>query len=381
MSYDLLVFIGRFQPFHLGHLAVIQRGLAEAKHVLVLVGSAHRPRSIRDPFTAEERSQLIRLGLAGDGAKITVIPGDAEAAARREQAIGDFAALTDTLRVSVAALDDAMYNDPIWIRNVHRTVFDCIGLIYPDREESELKIGLVGHSKDRSSYYLRLFPTWGAVNAVNHEGISATELRALYFSQPFETGQVPAAADAILAGRMPAPVLAWLRDFAKTPAYAELKAEQAFVDKYKSQFADLKYPAQHHTADAVVIQSGHILLVRRGARPGLGQLALPGGFIRPQETAFDAAIRELREETRLKVPEPVLRGSFSGKDLFDDPHRSTRGRTFTTAFRFDLRPDTELPRVKGGDDARDAFWVPLAKLRSDEMFEDHYYIVQKMVGL
>ena len=45
MSYDLLVFIGRFQPFHLGHLAVIRRGLAEARHVLVLVGSAHRPRS------------------------------------------------------------------------------------------------------------------------------------------------------------------------------------------------------------------------------------------------------------------------------------------------------------------------------------------------
>jgi bifunctional NMN adenylyltransferase/nudix hydrolase len=353
MSYDLLVFIGRFQPFHLGHLAVIRRGLAEAKHLLVLAGSADRPRSIRDPFTAEERARLIRLGLSGD----------------------------DAQRTTVAPLADAMYNDPIWIRNVHRAVFDCIARVYPGRDESGLKIGLVGHSKDHSSYYLRLFPTWGAVDALNHEGISATELRALYFSQPFETGQVPEAADAILAGRVPAPVLAWLHEFARTPAYAELKAEQAFVDRYQSQFAGLKYPVQHHTADAVVIQSGHILLVRRGARPGLGQLALPGGFIRPQETALDAAIRELREETRLKVPEPVLRGSLSGKDLFDDPHRSTRGRTFTTAFRFDLRADTELPRVKGGDDARDAFWLPLARLRCDEMFEDHYYIVQKMVGL
>lgn len=355
MQYDLLVFIGRFQPFHFGHLAVIRRALAEARHVLVLVGSAHRPRSIRDPFTAAERAAVI-------------------------QSSGVLAE-KDSARVTTAPLADAMYNDPVWIRNVHQAVFDCLRQIYPGRAEAELRIGLVGHGKDHSSYYLRLFPTWGAVDVANHEGISGSDLRALYFSQPFDTGPVPPAAEAMLAGRVPPAVHASLRQFATGTAYAELKAEQAFVDKYRSQFAGLKYPPQHHTADAVVIQSGHILLVRRGARPGLGQLALPGGFIHPDETALDAAVRELREETRLKVPEPVLRGSLTAKDQFDDPHRSTRGRTFTTAFRFDLRAETELPKVKGGDDARDAFWLPLARLRSEEMFEDHFYIVQKMVGI
>jgi bifunctional NMN adenylyltransferase/nudix hydrolase len=121
--------------------------------------------------------------------------------------------------------------------------------------------------------------------------------------------------------------------------------------------------------------------VRRGARPGKSQLALPGGFIQPNEPALEAAIRELREETRLKVPEPVLRGSLSAKEFFDDPYRSTRGRTFTIALRFDLRADVELPKVKGGDDAAEAFWMPLARLKPEDMFEDHYYIIQKMVGL
>lgn len=353
MTYDLLVFIGRFQPFHNGHLAVVRRGLAEGRNVLVLTGSAHRPRNIRDPLTFAERAEAIKACFA---------PADAA-------------------RLSIAPLADAMYNDPVWIRNVQRAVFECIGQAFPDRPETELKIGLVGHSKDKTSYYLRLFPTWGAVDVANHQGVCATDLRKLYLTEAFGTDRLAAPADAVLKGRVPAPIYDWLLNFAKTPAYAELKAEQEFVTRYGAQFAGYKYPPTFNTADALVIQSGNVLLVRRAARPGMGQLALPGGFIEPNETAFDAAIRELREETRLKVPEPVLRGSLTAKDHFDDPHRSTRGRTFTTAFRFDLRPDVVLAKVKGGDDAKEALWLPLAKLRPEDMFEDHYYIIQKMVGL
>ncbi len=347
MSFDLLVFIGRFQPFHLGHLAVVRKGLAASSKVLVLIGSADRPRNIRDPFTAAERAEML------------------------------FASLTATERERVAALPlrDAMYNDPIWIRNVQAAVYAHVETCFPGRDPRSLRIGLVGHSKDRSSYYLRLFPGWGAVDVSNHEGVSATDLRRLYF------GEAVGSARADIESRLPGPVLDFLLRFAGTDAYAELKAEHDFVARYLQQFAGLKYPPTFNTVDAVVIQSGHVLLVRRGARPGLGQLALPGGFIDQDETALDACLRELREETRLKVPEPVLRGSMSGRDGFDDPFRSTRGRTFTTAFRFDLRPDTELPKVKGGDDAREALWMPLGLIRPEDMFEDHYFILQKMVGL
>ena len=348
-SFDLLVFIGRFQPVHTGHLAVIRAGLAAARHVLVLAGSANRPRNVRDPFTAEERAAQILACLA---------PAERE-------------------RVTVAPLQDVMYNDPIWIRNVQAAAFDCLAKVRPGVDAGALRIGLVGHSKDRSSYYLRLFPTWGSLNVANHDGVSATELRKRFFD---ERGATPET-QAVFAQRLPAPVRDWLSAFAQTAAYQELKAEQAFVTRYREQFAALKYPPTFNTADAIVIQSGHVLVVRRGARPGLGQLALPGGFIKIDEVALDAAIRELREETRLKIPEPVLRGSMTATQTFDNPYRSTRGRTFTHAFRFDLRADTELPKVKGGDDAKDAFWLPLARVRCEEMFEDHYDILQKMVGL
>ena len=64
------------------------------------------------------------------------------------------------------------------------------------------------------------------------------------------------------------------------------------------------------TVDAVVVQSGHILLVKRGDMPGKGLWALPGGFLNQEETMLDGAIRELKEETKIKVPVPVLKGSI-----------------------------------------------------------------------
>jgi len=352
MQYDLLVFIGRFQPFHGGHLAVIRKGLEHCRHLLVLTGSAERPRNTRDPFTSIERAEMIGACLDTD----------------------------QRARVTVAPLRDAMYNDAVWIRNVQAAVLKAATALFPQRDPADLQIGLVGHSKDRSSYYLRLFPTWGAVDVSNHGGVSATDLRGMYFSNDF-SAEIPTDVAAIFQDRIPAPALVWLRRFAETDAYRELRAEHEFVARYRSQFASLKYQPTFNTADGIVLQSGHVLVVRRGARPGKGQLALPGGFIEHDETALDAAIRELREETRLKVPEPVLRGSLVAKDTFDDPFRSTRGRTFTTAFRFDLRPDPDLPKVKGSDDASDAFWLPLAQVDPSQMFEDHYFILQKMIGL
>ena len=54
----------------------------------------------------------------------------------------------------------------------------------------------------------------------------------------------------------------------------------------------------------------------------------------------------------------------------------------TAEFYFQLKNDPKgLPKVKGGDDAAKAFWLPLAELDATMMFEDHYAIITKMVGL
>jgi bifunctional NMN adenylyltransferase/nudix hydrolase len=180
---------------------------------------------------------------------------------------------------------------------------------------------------------------------------------------------------------VPAGVYAFLREFARGEAFAELVREYRFIQHYRSQFASLPYPPVFVTVDAVVVHSGHILMVKRGAEPGRGLWALPGGFVGPDELLIDACIRELREETRLKLPAPVLRGSIKGQRVFDQPDRSLRGRTITHAYYFEF-PGGELPLVKGGDDAAKARWVPLAEFAEMEghIFEDHHAIANTFLG-
>ncbi len=49
-TFDYLVFIGRFQPFHLAHMRTIQIALEHSQHVILALGSAQNERNIKNPF-------------------------------------------------------------------------------------------------------------------------------------------------------------------------------------------------------------------------------------------------------------------------------------------------------------------------------------------
>ena len=182
--------------------------------------------------------------------------------------------------------------------------------------------------------------------------------------------------------QVPAAVLDWLRAFRDGPEYRELVAEWAFVKSYREAWSAAPYAPVFVTADAVVIQGAHVLLIRRKERPGRGLWALPGGFLEQDEFIVDAAVRELREETGIALPEAELRRSTVASRVFDAPFRDMRGRFVTHATLLHLRPpEPALPKVSGDDDADAARWVPLEQLRRDEMFGDHYAIIQTMKGL
>jgi bifunctional NMN adenylyltransferase/nudix hydrolase len=58
-QYDFGVFIGRFQPWHKGHLQVALAALGQCRNLVILLGSANRGRDTRNPFTAKERAAVI----------------------------------------------------------------------------------------------------------------------------------------------------------------------------------------------------------------------------------------------------------------------------------------------------------------------------------
>ncbi len=179
---------------------------------------------------------------------------------------------------------------------------------------------------------------------------------------------------------LPNSSLSILKEFEKTGEFSILIDENKFIQKHKEKRTRHDgYPVIDHTVDAVVVQSGHILLVKRKAQPGKGLLALPGGYIQEHEKLKDAMLRELREETCISIDDKILSRNIKSTKTFDDPNRSSRGRIITTAFLIELEGKKHLPIVKGADDAEAAFWVPLAELDPEKLFEDHFAVIMSMI--
>ena len=136
------------------------------------------------------------------------------------------------------------------------------------------------------------------------------------------------------------------------------------------------------TVDGLVLCDGHVLLIRRGKAPGRGLYAIPGGFLDQRETLYQAIVRELAEETNLKLLSGSMRDCLKAVVVFDHPDRSLRGRSITHTHFFDLGK-RRRPEVQAGDDAEAVEWVPVEKLiEMEELFhDDHFSQLDHLLGL
>src|SRR5215831_18704976 len=111
------------------------------------------------------------------------------------------------------------------------------------------------------------------------------------------------------------------------------------------------------TADIVVFTFEDsvlkVLLARRGKAPYSGRMALPGGFVEDREPLQKAALRELNEETGLRVTSAEQLGCFG------DPDRDARGRVVSAAYLALVPAGRPL---RAGSDAAAAKWWPVEKL-------------------
>jgi len=113
-------------------------------------------------------------------------------------------------------------------------------------------------------------------------------------------------------------------------------------------------------ADSVVFSRSddgvlELLLIERSNDPYKGCWALPGGFVDLDEDLHTAAMRELLEETGIRVTEMTQLGAW-GK-----PGRDPRGRNIGIAYMATITPE-EARAAQAGDDAAAAAWHPVSNL-------------------
>lgn len=344
-EYDILVFIGRFEPWHNGHARVAAEALERADNVIIMVGSSNAPRDARNPWTFEERHNLIQ---------------------------GWYLSQHSTSNLSIVSLDDHTYQDSDWEDEVQRRVNVFIENSWGKLDHKTAKIGLIGHSKDHTSYYLKKFPQWGNIDVRGYDDsrlLDASWIRNMYFNE-YDNADL---LNQVIPALVPESTSRFLDSFKGSPEFNHLLESHSYIERYKRE-----HPGINVTVDAVVVQSGHLLVVERQAHPGKGLLSIPGTFLKEDLTAKDAIISMLENVTRLKVATRVLRGSLSGVKMYDDPHRSPRGRIITHAHCFELEAQVKLPKVQGNS-AKRAFWMPISELDPINFFEDHYFIAQDMI--
>ncbi|MGE8397510.1 MAG: NUDIX domain-containing protein, partial [Comamonas sp.] len=302
------------------------------------LGSAFQARSPKNPFTWQERAQLIQASLPADqAARVQCVP------------VRDY------------------YDEPRWVQAVMAAVHRQV--------PAGARIALVGHFKDASSEYLARFPGWELLSLPRQGDFDGTPTREIYWNLQ----QLPQdALWAQLTPLVPSAVADWLRQWQTTPDYAAMRAEWHMISGYKTAWATAPYPPVFVTVDGLLLCNGHVLLIQRGHAPGKGLWALPGGFVEPRDTLWQSCLRELKEETGLPLSAAEMQQTLQGCEVFDHPDRSLRGRTITHVFVCHLSGHT-LPAVLGGDDAAAARWVPvndLAALES-QMFEDHFHVLRR----
>lgn len=340
----IAIFFGRFAPVHNGHVANIKYCKEHYDETIVFIGSSNKRRSLKNPFPISWIEQWIK----------SINPN-----------------------AVVKPINDYIYNDNKWITQAEDICYTLF-----NREDCEFTV--VGHHKDESSYYLDIFPTWKVHETpVYANGISATEIRNVIFNN-IDSFSLKEYLNKVTTEKIANDIV---NNYIDSDLFNNLLEEKAYFAKEDKKFENYPYKdtLKFNCSDAVVVCDGNILLIQRDRAPGKGTWALPGGFVNTKETYEQCAIRELYEETCLKVPEKVIKGSLKRSKIFDNPNRNFGIPRITNAFYFNIAPDvkngySKLPKVKGSDDASNAKWIPLAEVKRMPLFDDHSDIIDYFVN-
>lgn len=344
------VYIGRFQPFHNGHLDVLHQIIdkmdKEHDRITLVLGSTGSC-SPRNPLDSSTRYEMIQNILDND----PVIDKEGVRTS-----------------ICIETLSDSPYNWTMfgkWLQSLLS--------VYSANMENSIMCGME-YIKDYAN--LVGCPYWAATENVH---VHATDIRRAFAENDNE----------FLRANLPAGVFADEDLFARITD--QIVATYNLQQKYIKD-VNPKYSSVYKTVDNIVLCGGHILFV---VRKDNGKYALPGGFQDPTDlSAQKAAERELKEETGLDSSDWTPSASKNFDAPFRDPRSSERVNAETTAFLYRINPKyvlgtdgvqyPRLPEVVGQDDAASATWLKLSYVcNADEnrFHADHKKIILNMLGL
>ena len=351
------IFIGVFQPFHLGHLETIKRALANGvEHILILMGSADRSRSINHPFNFDERFEMIGLAL-------------------REAFGADAEGLCE-----VYSLDDHLGNDHLWIQNVWEVV----------TARGAGKHTFTMMSDGPYSYWFpwHLQPTYlatvphslykpdltGAISVgsgptpVDDLGvaISCHSTTKSFFTNPANGWE----------HTVPQSIAEWMTRFKEKEAFVDLQEEWQELLSFREKIDSVGVPVAAHEVAVVVLNFGHVF-VSRPARAKY-RMALPRTLVQNLETHHEACMRAVSAEPRGEFHNAIDSLTPVTVPPIAEPCTGQR-RKVEHVYLYELN-ETHL-LAGSPEDPNDGKFYRYSDLDelADQFFGEDYFLIQKAV--
>lgn len=372
------VYIGRFQPFHKGHKAIVDLTVKMMKPgdtFTIIIGSADQQETERNPLSASQRKEMLSIELEG-------------------------------YPVTISTINDSPYNYDLWIEHLCAKMLGFKSATHDDfleKQEDFIKgfsnICIVGMENveeyiDRIIKYYTYAPAehfdLGISSHIFSEletqtSVHGSSIRTLVCSE--DRGHLENFYSDI-KGFVSEKVLAYL----KTVNFP-LIVYNAYVNGINyAASTGCKYNSCFMTVDNIVFDKflDQVLLIKRKDN---GKLAIPGGFAEPYMNMKDNALRELEEETSITAK--MLKDAFVKIDeleptLIDAPYRDPRSShkcNFVSAvYVWQSKVDALknfIPYVKAGDDAVDTVWLSKEEcedLPAWRFHADHKKIICKLLN-
>ena len=372
------VYIGRFQPFHKGHKAIVDLTVKMMKPgdtFTIIIGSADQQETERNPLSASQRKEMLLIELEG-------------------------------YPVTISTINDSPYNYDLWIEHLCAKMLGFKSATHDDfleKQEDFIKgfsnICIVGMENveeyiDRITKYYTYAPTGHFNLGINSHifseldtqtSVHGSSIRALACSE--DRGHLENFYSAI-KDLVDEKVLAYL----KTVNFPLIVYNAYTKGINYAESTGCKYNSCFMTVDNIVFDKflDQVLLIKRKDN---GKFAIPGGFAEPYMNMKDNALRELEEETGITAK--MLKDAFVKIDeleptLIDAPYRDPRSShkcNFVSAvYVWQSKVDALknfIPYIKAGDDAVDTVWLSKEEcedLPAWRFHADHKKIICKLLG-